>query len=410
MENEAKNKKIFWLAGLTVILVLTGLYLFFMFKNNFNKNEMAVETENFTVLGVPYFGIYNHKGSLSGLGGYSGGDYTCAAVLEVLEYWNPGQNDFRAVCDDLSRGVFTANQDNFSPIPSDNFAQVFSQNNLAVENVKLSVSDLGKYINPEMKTPLIALFLPITSDQPNSIEYAIPSVLIGINEKEQKLTFHNYWLGNNYEISYDEFNQLENKLPENQRNSYIVVQPKNLDEKLQEIAKRKIENYPTRTEVMQKGEQMFKDYAVGSGAAFRGGLWPPALEYLSKVEDSPNFNDFFPPYFKTMLYYQKAKLFFFKNDLDNALMYAQKAVAGNNDLNQSFKDWPGYEVSYVSPATRGIAPEPYLVLGDILDKNGDLKGALEAYKKASSLMLYSKQVNADIQNVELEMAQKGLTE
>lgn len=406
MEQKIKNKKILWLTiALVVIFSVTVIVFMFMFKKNSNKQENASPIA-YTVTGVPYFGIYNRTGKDSGGSGYAGGDFG-ASFLEVLEYWNPGQSDFNSTYYNLNKNIF--DHSGFNTVSLSGLSDTFSKVGFNVKTVKLNISDLKNYINPEAMTPLI-LFLPISSNQPESIAFYPASTLIGIDENGQKLILHNFWLGNNYEISFDEFGKLQNRLPQDSQNMYLVVQPKNLDEKLKEVSGRKTSNYPMRTSIMQQGEQMFKDYAIGSAGAYHLGLWPQAMEYISKVENSPNFTEFFPPYYKTMLYYQKANMFFLKNDLDNALIYANKAVAIDYDLDKPFKDWIGFEIAYVRPDQRGTAPEPYIVLGDVLDKRGDLQGALAAYKKASSLLLSSGKVDANIKNVELEMARKGITE
>lgn len=396
---DEKIKKVFWPAVIIAfIVVITAGVFIYMLKNISNKKQSASIDSNYTIPNVPYFGIYNHRKELARIPSGYLKNTSCDSVLVILEYWNPGKNNFLTVCDSLKKKS-----------GKNEFIQVFEENNLSAKSVNLSLSDLKKYINPELKTPLL-LFLPISDEQPASVAFTPVTIIIGIDEKSQKLTMHNYWLGNNYEMTFDEFNRLENKLQPNRRNKYIIAQPKNLDEKLKEISQRKIEAYPVRTEIMKQGEQMFKDYAIGSSGAYGAGLWPQALEYMSKVENSPNFDKFFPPYFKVMLYYQKSRMYFLKNDFDNALDYAEKAVAMDHDLDKPFKDWNGYETNYVRPDRIGIVPEPFVALGDILDKKGDLKGALEAYKKASGLMLFSRKVDASIKNVEFEMARKGITE
>ncbi|MCH7832353.1 MAG: hypothetical protein IIC55_05720 [Proteobacteria bacterium] len=56
---------------------------------------------------------------------------------------------------------------------------------------------LGLRINSEVKTPLV-LFLALSANQPIEPPYYYPAtVLIGIDEPEQKLIFSSYWLGNN---------------------------------------------------------------------------------------------------------------------------------------------------------------------------------------------------------------------
>lgn len=405
LQNETKNKskKIIWLSAIIAILLVTAGLFSFMIKKKIIQNKSGVSS--YTIPGVPYFGIYNHIGGAKNIAsGYAGGDF-CSGVLEVLEYWNPGQNDFRYVCGRLLSG----SGDSLS-ISSDEAINLFGQDGFDAKQEKINLSDLKKYINPQARTPLL-FRLPVEADQANSVKsYYAYNLLIGIDDKSQMLTFHSYWLGNNYEISYDDFKKLENNLLEEFQNTYIVVQPKNLQEKLKEVVTRKTNGYPARTEVMKKGEQMFKDYSIGSAGAFRYSFWPEATEYLSKVESSPDFNDYFPPYLKTALYYQMAKMYFLKNDLDKASAYAQKAVAEDHDLNKPFKDWPGYETNDVSPDKSGVIPDPYVVSGDIADKKGDLKGALDNYQKALNMTLsgsLSSQLSASIKNIEIEIVSKG---
>lgn len=401
MENKIKSKKIFWLVLALLVVFLATLASFNLMSKNISSKqprERDVANSNFgyTILGVPYFGIYNHRDSLSSVGGYMVGN-SCVSVLEILEYWYPGQNHFEFTCNNLGNKTV------------DDFVRLFLEKNFTVEMTDISLTDLKKYLNSEVRTPLI-LFLPISSDQPASISYFPATVLIGINEVSQKLIMHNYWLGNNYEMSFDEFNKLEEKLPSSLKNKYIIAQPENLGEKIKELSQRKQVDYSARTSIMRNGEQMFKDYSIGSGGAYSAGLWPQALEYFSKVENSPTFDEFFPPYFKTILYYQKARIFFLKDDLDSALVYAQKSVAINNNLDKPFKDWPGYETNNVRPDRLGIAPEPFIILGEILDKRGDLSGSLASYKKAFYLMINTNSINSSIRNLRLEMAKKGIVE
>ena len=64
-----------------------------------------------------------------------------------------------------------------------------------------------------------------------------------------------------------------------------------------------------------------------------------------------------------------------ENDLDNALLYAEKSVAEDHDLNQPFRDWRG------NMSWRRIAT-PYSFLGDIYRQNKDFQSARDNYAKA----------------------------
>jgi tetratricopeptide (TPR) repeat protein len=361
---------------------------------------MEEKNINYVIPGVPYFGVHNHKDANSLIGFYGGGD-SCSGALSVLEYWNPGQDDFVSSCDGLRDA--DKERKNTTVIGYDNFIGFFQNKNFEARKEKIALENLGKYINSGSRTPLI-LFLPISTDQPAEVTYFPARVLIGGDHSQRKLIFHDFWLGNNYEMSYDEFNQLQGRAGDDLRDTYVVIQPKKLTEKISELNSRQLLDYPARTSIMENAAEMFKNYAIGSGGAFSFRLWPTALDYLNKVEKSPNFEEYFPPYFKTILSYQLAQVYFNKNDLEKALSYAQKSVEMNHDLDQPFKDWPGYEADGIRPDTPGTTAGPYVMLGDVYAKKGNLNDALENYKKAFEIWSSSQTLKDTINQIEMQLA------
>lgn len=369
-ESNKSRGRILIIAGLIIVLSLFAIGSFLIPKKNMfsdlQKTDDVSVKSAYLISGVPFYGALNHfDRNLS---------VPVNSVASIMEYWEPGRSnssDMQEVISKQQGGVMNE------------IVSFFSQRDFSAEVLKLSINDLKKYINPEVKTPLL-FFLPISTDQPAALAYAPSAVLIGLDEKDQKLTFHSYWLGNNYEISFDEFDQLKNKLRPDQRDMYVVVQPKNLDEKLKEISERKMENYPARTEVMRKGEQMFKDYAVGSGGAYESKMVDVSLDYFSRVEKSPNFNEFFPPYMKTILYSKMASVYISEDNLDSALVYAQKAAAVNQNLDQPFKDWSGMKIDWRTGSQSQLS-DPYSLLGDIYRHQKDFQKAKENYAKALSI-------------------------
>ena len=322
-----------------------------------SENNFLNEKITYTIPDVPYYGVHNYFGNSTGP--------IINNAAAILNYWNPGSANEQELKNNFSGSV------NISQVEA-----FFSQKGFAAEEINLSVPELKKYINPETKTPLL-LFLPVSADQPVVKNAFAAALLIGIDEKKQKLTFQNYWLGNNYDITYADFDKMESKFSAYQRDRYIVVQPKNLTEKLQEISQRKIETYPDRTVVMQNGEQIFKDYAVGR-ITYNSKMYDTAFEYFSKVENSSKFNDFFPPYFKADLFYLIGQICYNNNDFDKAMVYAQKAATIDNNLNQPFKDWSAHGVPVQISS-------PYVLLGDIYRKKNDFQNAKDNYLKALSI-------------------------
>ena len=235
MLEKIKEKKSSIVLVVVVMLLLIAAGLFFKLNglnkaNIYGKNSDITMDSDYIIPNVPYYGIHNN------LKGHFGN--TVNSAFSIATYWNPG------LIESLETGGKVIDIKNINDAEA-----VFVKAGFVVQTLKLSLTDLKKYINPEVRTPLL-LFLPLDAKQPDEVMDYAATVLIGINEKEQKLTFHDFWLGNNYEMSYDKFNQLENRLPVEQRNSYTLIQPNNLDEKLKEISQRKIVAYPARTEVM----------------------------------------------------------------------------------------------------------------------------------------------------------------
>ena len=86
---------------------------------------------------------------------------------------------------------------------------------------------------------------------------------------------------------------------------------------------------------------MFQNYALGDGAAMKG-MYDIAQKYYSDALNDPKFEDYFPPYFKVLLFSRLAQVYLAQGNLDQAQIFAEKAVDLDQDLDKPFKDWPGY--------------------------------------------------------------------
>lgn len=359
----SKNKKPLALGIIVAVLLLFAVFLLFSFKKNYmgqNFQKMGNSDNSYVIPGVPYYGVYNYKG-------YS--NDTASSAASILEYWNPGKAD----ASEINKNISKVNG-------MRNIATFFSSKDFSAQIIKLSLTDFAKYINSQTRTPLL-LSLPISPNQSDMEKYYPIVVLIGVDGKNQKLTFHNYWLGNNYEMSFAEFNKLEDKLPSYKRNIYLVVQPKNLSDKVKEIKQRKIQGYPTRTTIMQNGKGMFNNYSMGYDSYIMK-MYDTSLDYFSRVEKSSNFNDYFPPYFKTLTYYRMGQIYYNKGDMNNALTYAQKAEQADQNLDQPFKDWPGIKIDWYGNGIQSQLSSPYRLLGDIYRQKNNSLNALDNYTKA----------------------------
>lgn len=388
--NNNNNKSKYLLLSVVAVLILSlSVLVWYLFGL-----PAKITAQDYIIPGVPYVGVYNHKAQLS----YLFGD-TVSAVVSILEYWNPGENNLVEI-----NRAFRSEQ---VVLIGENRMTDFIRNdgNYKIERVRLELGEIKNYINSEIKTPLF-LFLAISEEQPLTVVYRPATVLIGIKESEQKLIFHSYWLGNNYEITYDDFNKLQERMRPDERNSYLAIQPKKLKEKIKEVNQRAVSAYPERTLTMKEGEAMFKNFAIGEGAYFLS-LNKVAGDYFLKVVNDSNFESYFPPYFKARVLYELGEVFLKQKDYPNALSYVNKAIELNQDLDKPFnKDWPGYETKSNKPDIVDRISGPYRVLGDIYRELKDFSKSKDAYEKALEINPTNSEAARGFQLMELELAKK----
>ncbi|MBI2618288.1 tetratricopeptide repeat protein [Candidatus Kaiserbacteria bacterium] len=381
---------IFLLALLLIVGV--GWYTFFIGNRivEFDKinqvigadisKDTPLGTFNYTIPGVPYFSLYNHVGNVS----YLILD-TDAALASILEYWNPSEYNFTG----LLRKISTNAKNPFiTLLDLENY--VLELDNYVTKQEYLGISDIKKYVNQEVKTPLLLFSAYDVNQLPGALYYPL-SVIIGINESEQTLTLHNYWLGNNYKISFEDFATLqERKLGE--KNIYLIIQPKTFKNTLLRLKENESIIYPERGVIMNESLEMVKNYTTGTSLLLNG-LYMLAEKHLKLVINDQKFEKFMPPYLKVMslTFLAEAQLALGKDN--EARNYVIKAIELNHDLDKSFQDWPGYEVRYNIPETiTDRVTRPYIILGNVYKKSGLLDEAKVSYEKA--LAINANDVNA----------------
>jgi|GEM_PF-1488640 len=389
------NKK--FIGILVGIFVATFVLGFFVFGSNLSLLGRESD-KDYVIPGVPYFGLYSHRGDKS----YMVGGDVSSAMTSVLDYWNPGENNYVEIANFFSTagGHFVTGES------YKEFITYSGNKKISVSKVHAEkVEDLKKYINPSVRTPLV-FFHSIDPSQPENNTYHPAKVLIGIKETEKKMIVHDYWLGNNYEISFDDFAKDWEKMRSDERYSYTVIQPIELKEKVKELKSRKTENYPDRTQTMTVGEDMLKNMAMGRGA-YTLNLNEMSAEYFLKVKSSSDYEKYFPPYLKVRMFSYLADVYSRQGKHGEAVAYAEHAVEMNHDLDKPSGDWPGYEVTGNNVNMIDRVPEPYKILGDIHFRKGDVANALESYQKALDIRSHYKEASDALDQVRIELARSG---
>jgi tetratricopeptide (TPR) repeat protein len=369
------KRNILLLSAVAVVVVAAVVGVIFFGAKMFQISKENQKQSDYVIQGIPYIGIYNHKGDYSF--SYVLGD-TSMAAASLLEYWNPGQNNLVQVA--LCFSDINNNSGRITGLTDiEGCISKFGDYNF--QTVHLNTDELKKYVNSEVKTPLI-FFLPVSIDQPLEISYHPATLLIGIEDSQKKVILHDFWFGNNYEVSFDDFNKLWEGVRPDGRNTYLVVQPKDLQNKLKEIDSRKITAYPARTSIMDQAHSMFQNYALGWGAKLRG-TYDVAQKYYSEILNDPKFEDYFPPYFKVSLFTKLADVYLAQGNLDQAFVNATKAVELNHDLDKPFKDWLGCELrGGNTPGNQGVSSDAYRILGAVYRKQKKYQAAIDNYQKA----------------------------
>ena len=381
---ESRKIKLSMIVAL-ILAASLGVVLFGLSKN---KNPIAGKI-GYVIPGVPYFSVHNHTGKNIVVMGD-----TVSAVLSIQEYWNPGKNNYVETYRSIKTGAIF--------VTGESIRSFFTRAGYAVKEVHLENNELKTYINDSAKTPLFA-FLSVDENQSEKDLYHPAVVVIGVKESEQKVIVHDFWLGNNYEISFSDFDQRWSRMRPDEQKNYIIIQPQNLKSALTELGTRKIENYPKRTMTMDRTMGMLKNYALGFGSGDLSNLNSEALDYFSRVEKDSGFKEELPPFFRVMTYYELASAYLKARKFDSALEYALKAVDANHDLDKPSNDWPGYEREL--GLVNGELSDPWIALGNVYLETKNYQKAKEAYAKSLQIAPDNSEIKDKFRMIDIVLAQ-----
>jgi tetratricopeptide (TPR) repeat protein len=372
-----ENKKLVFGIFLAFVLFL-ALAIFFISL----KNRPVYSTVDYVIPNVSFGGAHNQTGEFASLN-----TETPVAVYSILKYWNK-EADPRQV----SSFFATMKLKDKNTIVS--FFDRNYKDKLKIQKVDLEIGDIKKYINPDVRTPLLVTTV-MNLEQPEEVRYYPVKVLIGYSDTKKTLTFHDFWLGNNYEVSFDDFKKMQEMSGLNK--DFLLVQPNDLKGKLKEIKSKEEKAYPTRTEVMKKTEKIMQSYAIGRWADYTKSD-EIAESYLLKTVNDSNFEAYFPPYFRMKTYGYLTNTFNRENKYDEAMNYVNKAIALNHDLNKPFLDWPGYEISGNTLGDKSANCSPYYLLADTYRDMGELEKSKTNYRRAQEICPDNQYVKKSLQN------------
>lgn len=327
----------------------------------------------FTISNIPYVGLHNNIGEYRQP--YARNDVS-SAIITVLEYWNPGQHDIAEIDEVFARSDFIG----FSQMQS--FIQNVGNYDARIE--ELTVKDIADYVNEKTRTPLITL-LPLAADQSPALRYFPAVVIVGIDTKQEELTLFSHWYGANYKVSFSQFREMKQLLPESTRNAFMVVQPLDLQEKIVAVGERTTD-YATPS-VDEPTRRLFQENALATGARFAQ-QYELAAEYYSRLITSEDFQTLLSPIHRVLALSRFTETLNVLERYEEAQTIGERAVALNHDLDEPFRYLGSYRYLLENNAS-GYADRlslPHIVLGDTYRKIGDYQNAREQYEQA--LMIF----------------------
>ena len=320
---------------------------------------------NYLIPGVPYNGIQNlfFKRANSSV---------IASVLDILGYWGDERFDVENLKEKFPDTLMFPTS-SVSSLTIKNFFE----NNGYVTYLWTSpgsgreIEEIKKFVNPEKKIPVIVF--QKRSFNPDS-QAAGPRVVIGIFDKDKKVIIHDNALGNNYEISYQDF---ENMFTNNSR-AVLAVWPS-------EELKKNIKgpnysmSYPSRTENMEKVVSLLMKFTEDSVYRDRPEESAKLNIFYKEIVDDPNFK-YFPRPFQVSILTTFAGINFssYIKRYDEAINIINNRVLPlNKNLSEPYEGW------YIPPIDQ--FSRPYYILAVAYFKIGQKELAIENYKKALEL-------------------------
>lgn len=342
---------------------------------------MGGEQREHLIKGVPYWGIYT---------GTEMNSSHAFAVYTLLQYW--GDNRFTPL--EIAQ-LFPSELSGSGEVTIGDF---FRDNGYNVENITSNTaSQISEYIEKDI--PLIA---PLRLTPTDSQDTATYRVVFGYSNKKDALTVHDNLYGNNLEISYEEYGRMRfNMAP------LIVVTPSE-ELKASLTGPDTSLEYPARKESMDSESMqkiVTKWFQINSLREEYNKTGNPTGNAIAELGEAilsePDFDKLHPAA-RVQISLLIARLYYGQlNNYERAreiLTNVTTPLIGT-DFSQPFGDWD----RKISPEVykRPMwTSEPWIQLGIVHERLGDIEAARAAYQKAVEANPDDLNAQAQLQSLE----------
>jgi tetratricopeptide (TPR) repeat protein len=362
-----------------ITLIITTTAGSIIYNEFFSSSaETEVYQVSYEITNIPYVGIFNNEGLLrqSYLRTASG-----ATLINVLEYWFPGENDIQVIDSTFSR----ANQSSdFGVIQA--YLEI-DDDRLDSRTESITVNQIGNYLNEQDAIPLITN-LPIWFIAEGEQNYEPLTLVVGLNTQKQTLTLQNYWLGR-YTLTFQEYARLQESSFEPY--NYLVLTPKNND-----LVTKSEKDFSGEYPVLSITDRdMFIAYAKADAFA-RSTTPATAISNYELAYNSESFNTFMPPAMRVTMLSRYAQTLFELKRYEEAFVVVEKAIQLNSNLALPFGTFASYDYLLNNNAEnyRDRLSLPHITAGDIYRLLGQNDKAIEQYEIA--LLIFPEHIGPKI--------------
>jgi len=228
------------------------------------------------------------------------------------------------------------------------------------------IEEIRKFVNPDKKTPVMVFQKFSLNPASTVLGYR---VAIGVFDRDKEVIVHDYNLGNNFKISYPDFE----KMFTSQARAILAVWP---SEKMSGTIKGPNDkiSYPERLEAMDKLGELLIVKDLESWRYFKFAQFDKAISLYQEFLDDVNFKQYLPAVYQVALVSFLARKSLELNQPDEAIkIITERVIPINHDLVKVPPGWAApLQDKFISP---------YFTLIKAYLKEGKKESAVSAYEE-----------------------------
>jgi len=374
-----RKKLITLVVSLIIASFVAGLFGGWFYLKKHKTGPEELEGINYLIPGVPYNGFYN-------LYFQRADTAVISSIMDILGYWGDKRFDLSDIKERFPI------REIFSTLDIKSF---FEENGYQTERWISQqpggeIERIKKFVNPTQKAPVIVFQKVSPNPESTILRFRI---VIGILDQEQKVIVHDHYFGNNYEISYQDF---ETMFQPDAR-AILAVWPTEYIEGSIEGPNYET-SYSPRLESMDKIGDLLVNEALEAAHYNRIKDFEKTLPFYAAFVNGPDFQ-YFPPAFRVSILSFWASWHLDElNQPDEAIKIINERVSPlNHDLDKPIEGW------FITSQDK--LASPYYVLARAYLQKGERELAVQNYEEMKKVEV---NFNQDDYQAMLEKLEKEL--